>query len=182
MNQYDFNPYECQCDYFDDSYGTSTTASTSTNSTATTNSTGNITAPHFSQQQKPKETLESLCKQKNEELKNSGMNITQAEVDNAKGFVSNILSGISNGTYSKKFEEVSDVNKIPKKTVAKNFFTRILGTIADVLGIAVGTIENVAVTVIQVLSQLLISGVHLLCRVVRNLVSIVTLNKTASNC
>ena len=55
MNQYDFNPYECQCDYFDDSYGTSTTASTtSTNSTATTNSTGNITAPHFSQQQKPK--------------------------------------------------------------------------------------------------------------------------------
>ena len=130
MNQYDFNPYECQCDYFDDSYGTSTTA-TSTNSTATTNSTGNITAPHFSQQQKPKETLESLCKQKNEELKNSGMNITQAEVNNAKGFVSNILSGISNGTYSKKFEEVSDVNKIPKKTIAKNFFTRILGTVAE---------------------------------------------------
>ena len=30
MNQYDFNPYECQCDYFDDSYGTSTTATTST--------------------------------------------------------------------------------------------------------------------------------------------------------
>ena len=55
MNQYDFNPYECQCDYFDDSYGTST----ATTSTATTNSTGNITAPRFSQQQKPKETLES---------------------------------------------------------------------------------------------------------------------------
>lgn len=104
---------------------------------------------------------------------------TSEEAQKAKG----ILNGFMDYVKSEGFKE--DVNqkakefKVPPKQIAKNFFTKALGIIGDVLGIGISTIGNVATTVIDIVSAVLKGGVNLIMKVANGLARMVTLNQTA---
>lgn len=67
---------------------------------------------------------------------------------------------------------------VPPKKVAQNFFENILGTIGDILGVAIGTVRNAGHTVVDIISAILHGAVNLVCNVASAISRIVTLNKT----
>ena len=67
---------------------------------------------------------------------------------------------------------------IPPKKLAKNFFEKVLGTIGDVLGIAISAVDNAAHMVVNILSTVVHGAVNIVVGVANALASIVTLNKT----
>lgn len=67
---------------------------------------------------------------------------------------------------------------VPPKALAENFFTKCLGTIGDVLGIAIGTVGNAAHTLVNVLSAIAHGAVDVVVSVAHALARVVTLNKT----
>ena len=74
-------------------------------------------------------------------------------------------------------ETAKEYNVSPKK-LAENFFEKALGTIGDVLGIAVDTTENIAHSLVSILSVVMNSAITVITKVANALVRIVTLNKT----
>lgn len=104
--------------------------------------------------------------------------ISEEEAKKAHGFLDNFMSYIKSAGFKDDVMKTSKKYKIPPKQVAQGFFSSCLGTIGDILGIAISTVGNAAHTLMDLLSSVVHGGINLAVRVAQGLASIVTLNKT----
>lgn len=102
----------------------------------------------------------------------------EEKVQESKNFLNWFRNYIGSQNFKDSVNNASIKYNVPPKAVAKNFFENILGTIGDVLGVAIGTVRNVGHTIVDIITAVLHGGVNLICNIANALASIVTLNKT----
>lgn len=104
--------------------------------------------------------------------------VSPEEQKKAQGFLHNFMGYISGNAFHEDVMKASRKYKIPPKKIAQGFFQSCLGTIGDILGIAIGTVGNAGHTLINIISSIAHGAVNLVVKVANGLASIVTLNKT----
>lgn len=108
-------------------------------------------------------------------------NISKQDEVKAKSFIKGFLDFLTNPMSEKKIIEEAQKNGLQPRKVAKTFVTKCLGTLSDVLHLALDTVQDAFSTLISILAGLLIKGGELLVRCAKRLVRIVTLNSTCTN-
>ena len=103
---------------------------------------------------------------------------TDDETTKAKGFLKQFTDYIKGDTFKRDINDTAKKYGVPPKKLAQNFFEKALGTVGDVLGIAIGTVGNAAHTLVDILSTIVHGAVGLIVNVANALSRIVTLNKT----
>lgn len=116
---------------------------------------------------------------------NQAMNDFSDEVINespnekkAKGFLNSLKSYVKTQAFKDKVNETSQKTGIPPKKVAQNFFERALGTVGDILGIAISVVCNAGRMVIQIAGTICNGIINLIQSIANGIASIITLNKT----
>lgn len=104
--------------------------------------------------------------------------VTAEEEKKARGFLNDFMSYIKGNEFHEDVMRTSRKYKIPPKKVAHGFFQTCLGTIGDILGVAIGTAGNACHTLIDIIANLTHGAVNLVVKVASGLASIVTFNKT----
>lgn len=121
------------------------------------------------------EKLDSLS---DEVPPSNGATQNSKAVKNAKNFLDGFMNFIKGDKFTESINRNAIKYNIPPKRLAQGFFGKILGTIGDVLGIAIGTVRSVGHTVINVIGIILNGAVDLVCNVANAIASIFTLNST----
>ena len=103
---------------------------------------------------------------------------TDNETTKAKGFLNQFMNYINSDIFKRNINDTAKKYNIPPKKLAQNFFERALGTVSDVLGIAIGTVGNAGHTLVDILSSIAHGAVNLIVNVANALANMVTLNKT----
>ena len=96
----------------------------------------------------------------------------------AKSFLSDFRSYIKSSAFTDDVNEVSKKYNLPPKKVAQNFFEKALGTVGDILGIAINVVCSAGHMVINIVSTVCHSIVNLFNRIFNGIARVVTLNKT----
>lgn len=121
-----------------------------------------------------KESTSSVAKEDDEPIEPIVLN-----PENDKQFIKRVIDFLAGREFEEQCKVTGAKYNLPPKVVAKNFCLRILGTIGDVLGIAINVTRNFVKGTIQLLVSILFGGVDLICNVAQGLVSVITLNQTA---
>lgn len=100
------------------------------------------------------------------------------KVTKAKGFLNKFTQYIKSQSFKDSVNSAAQKYNVPPKKVAEGFFSKCLGTIGDVLGIAITTVGNAGHTLIDIIASLAHGAVNMIVNVATALASIVTLNKT----
>ena len=103
---------------------------------------------------------------------------TEDETAKAKGFLKQFTDYIKGNTFKRDINDTAKKYGVPPKKLAQNFFEKALGTVSDVLGIAINTVGNAGHTLIDILATVAHGAVNLIVNVANALVRMVTLNKT----
>lgn len=96
----------------------------------------------------------------------------------AKGFLNSLKSYINTQEFKNKINETAQKTGRPPKEVAKNFFEKALGTVGDILGIAISVICDAGRMVVNIAGTICNSIINLIQSIANGIASIVTLNKT----
>lgn len=104
--------------------------------------------------------------------------LTEDPDKEAKGKLKSIISYLKSDTFEKDVNRKAYRTGEPPKKVAKNAIAKMFGIVGDILGIAVDTVSCTLNGLIDLLSNILHSGVNLIARVVNGLCRVITFNQT----
>jgi hypothetical protein len=103
---------------------------------------------------------------------------TDSEVKKAQGFLSQFTEYIKGESFKKDINETAKKYGVPPKKLAENFFEKALGTVGDVLGIAIGAVGNAGHMLVDILSTVAHGAVNIIVNIANALARVFTLNKT----
>ena len=75
------------------------------------------------------------------------------------------------------FDKAKEYN-LPPKDLARNFISKALGTVGDILGIAIGVVCNAGRTIVTIAGTIANGIINLIESIFNGAVRIITLNKT----
>lgn len=104
--------------------------------------------------------------------------VDESEAEKAKGFLNQFTSYIKGESFKKDINDTAKKYGVPPKKLAQNFFEKALGTVGDVLGIAINTVGNAGHMLVDILSTIAHGAVNLIVNVANALARMVTLNNT----
>ena len=93
-------------------------------------------------------------------------------------FLKQFTDYIKGDTFKRDINDTAKKYGVPPKKLAQNFFEKALGTIGDILGIAINTVGNAGHTLIDILATVAHGAVNLIVNVANALARMITLNKT----
>lgn len=126
------------------------------------------------------QTLNNTVETMNETL-NSFSNKAPQETEKekkAKSFLSDFQNYIKSSQFKSDVNEASKKYNVPPKKLAQNFFEKALGTVGDILGVAISTICNAGHMIVNIAGTVCHGIINLIQNIVSGLASIVTFNKT----
>lgn len=100
--------------------------------------------------------------------------------EKAKHKLSSIISYLKSGRFKEKVNSEAYKTGIPPKKIAQGVISKAFGIVGDILGIAVNTVSCTLNGLVDLLSNILHSGINLITRVVNGLCRIVTFNQTVN--
>ena len=98
--------------------------------------------------------------------------------EKAKHKLSSIISYLKSGRFKKKVNSEAYKTGIPPRKIAQGVISKAFGIVGDILGIVVDTVSCTLNGLVDLLSNILRSGINLITRVVNGLCRIVTFNQT----
>lgn len=104
--------------------------------------------------------------------------VETVEESKARNFLNDFKSYVQSAEFKDDVNQVAKKYGVPPKKVAQNFFEKALGTVGDILGIAISVVCNAGRVVVNVASTIAHSIVNLIQSIFNGIASIVTLNKT----
>lgn len=116
----------------------------------------------------------------NETLNN--LENTEAETEKEKeavSFLKSFKDYIGSMEFKTDVNEVSQKYNVSPKQVAQNFFEKALGTVGDILGIAINVVCNAGRMVVSIVATVANSILNLLQSILYGVASIITCNKTS---
>lgn len=103
---------------------------------------------------------------------------SENEVTEATDFLKDLLTKVANGEFDETCKKIAREKGVSHKKLAQTAFQKILGTIGDVLGLAVGTVKNLCSATVSLIAYVLKGSINVICSVANKLTSILTLNYT----
>ena len=98
----------------------------------------------------------------------------------ATNYLNKLQEFIKGENFKNQINQTAKKYNVPPKKLAHNFFEKALGTVGDILGIAIGVVCNAGRTVITIAGTIANSIVNLVESIFRGIASIVTLNRTCT--
>ena len=98
---------------------------------------------------------------------------------NARDILKGFMNYVSSGDMSKDAEEIGKKRGLPPKQVAKNFVTKALSILGDLLGIVFNTACNILDTIIDIASKVFHGAVDIIGRAGNGFARVVSLNQTS---
>lgn len=120
--------------------------------------------------------MSSVLEQFSDEVPNG----TTEKEKKAMGFLSQLKGYMHSAEFKKDIEEASKKHGIPPKQLAKNFFTKALGVVGDILGIAISAVCNAGHMIINIASTIAHGIVELISNIANAVASMVTFNQTCT--
>lgn len=105
-----------------------------------------------------------------------------AEEKKAKSFLNKFQDYIKSDTFKNDVNETAKKYNVPPKQVAQNFFEKALGTVGDILGVAINVISNAGHMVINIIGTVAHGIINLISSIANGISRFVTLNKTCVSC
>lgn len=143
---------------------------------------GKAEQPLKEQAQAAVESLKSTLGDLNSRFEDLEVDDDPSEEETRKGI--GVLNTLNDFLRSKEFEdgvyEYSRFSGMPPKKVANNFAGRIVGTIGDILGLAIDVIHHTVDFAVELLAKVIMGGASLICKVANAITSVATLNLTAA--
>lgn len=96
----------------------------------------------------------------------------------AMGFLNQLKSYMHSAEFKKDIEEASVRHGIPPKQLARNFFTKALGIVGDILGIAISAVCNAGHMIVNIASTIANGIIELISSIGHAIASMVTFNQT----
>lgn len=125
------------------------------------------------------ETMNATAKVMNETLNQFSDETPISEKESkAKSILNNFQDYIKSDRFTADIKETAKKYNIPEKKLAQNFFEKVLGTVGDVLGIAISVVCHAGHMVINIIGTIAHSIINLISTIANGFASIVTLNKT----
>ena len=104
--------------------------------------------------------------------------VTQKDAEEARSFIYDFMQYIKSGAFKNDVNENAKKYNLKPKALAKNFIDSILGTVGDVLGIAISTVGDTAHTLVNILSTVVHGTVNVVTNIASAIARMITLNKT----
>jgi hypothetical protein len=104
--------------------------------------------------------------------------VSEEKVKEAKGFLNQFTEYIKGDKFKSDINETAKKYGVPPKKLAENFFEKALGTVGDVLGIAIGAVGNAGHMLVDILSTVAHGAVNIIVNIANALARVFTLNKT----
>lgn len=101
-----------------------------------------------------------------------------AKEKKAMGFLDEFKQYVKGNSFKSDVEEVAKKYNLPPKKVAQNFFEKAMGTVGDILGVAISVVCNAGRMVINIASTVCHGIINLIQNIANGIASIVTFNKT----
>lgn len=128
-------------------------------------------------QQTIQETTQAMNNVLDELSETPSVSVSVKEAKATK-FLNNFKDYIQSQAFKDDVEEASKKYGVPPKKLAQNFFEKALGTVGDILGIAINVVCNAGHLIVNIASTICHSIVNLIKSIASGIASIVTLNKT----
>lgn len=122
------------------------------------------------------ETLEETAKSMQSSL--GGLCGEESKEKQAEGYLKRLMNYIKGNSFNADITATADKYKVPPQKLATNFFERALGTVGDILGIAINVVCNGLDFIVTTVSTVAHGIVSLIHKLASALGRIVTLNKT----
>ena len=141
----------------------------------------NVTAQPIGSAENLQQCMQSTAQVMSETLNSLPDETETTEEKEAKGFLNTFKSYIQSADFKQDVNDVAKKYGVPPKKVAQNFFEKALGTVGDILGIAINVVCNAGRMVISIASTVANSIINLIHSIASGIASIVTLNRTCVN-
>ena len=102
----------------------------------------------------------------------------EAKEKNAIDYLKKLQEFIKGDDFKNQINQTAKKYNVPPKKLAKNFIEKALGTVGDILGIAIEVVCNAGRTIVTIAGTIANGIISLIESIFRGAVSIVTLNKT----
>lgn len=102
----------------------------------------------------------------------------QQREQRATGFLHNLRQYIGSQQFQNDVNETAQKYNMPAKAVASNFFEKALGTVGDILGVAITVVRNGAHSVVNIAAGIAHGIIDLICNIAAGLGRMITFNKT----
>lgn len=96
----------------------------------------------------------------------------------AMGFLNGLKDYMQSAGFQKDIKDTAKKYGVPEKQLAQNFFTKALGTVGDILGIAISAVCNAGHMIINLGGTILHGIIDLIRGLANAFASIVTFNQT----
>lgn len=99
-------------------------------------------------------------------------------IGKAEGFLKSVIDYAKSSDFKDDINETAKKYNVPPKKLAQNMFEKALGTVGDILGIAISVICNAGRMVIKIADTVANSIVNLIESLAKGFANIITLNRT----
>lgn len=104
--------------------------------------------------------------------------IPEEKVVEATDYLNKFKEFIKSKSFKQQIDETAKEYGIPPKKLAQNFFEKALGTVGDILGVAISVVCNAGRTIVRVAGSIANTVINLIESLFTGAVRVITLNKT----
>ena len=104
--------------------------------------------------------------------------IPEEKVVEATDYLNKFKEFIKSKSFKQQIDETAKEYGIPPKKLAQNFFEKALGTVGDILGVAISVVCNAGRTIVRVAGSIANTIINLIESLFTGAVRVITLNKT----
>ena len=102
----------------------------------------------------------------------------EAKEKKATDYLKKLQEFIKGDDFKNQVNQTAKAYNVPPKKLAQNFIEKALGTVGDILGIAIGVVCNAGRTIVTIAGTIANGIIGLIESIFRGAVSIITFNRT----
>ena len=103
--------------------------------------------------------------------------IPEEKVVEATDYLNKFKEFIKSKSFKQQIDETAKEYGIPPKKLAQNFFEKALGTVGDILGVAISVVCNAGRTIVRIAGSIANTVINLIESLFTGAVRVITLNK-----
>ena len=104
--------------------------------------------------------------------------IPEEKIVEATDYLNKFKKFIKSKSFKQQINETAKEYGVPPKKLAQNFFEKALGTVGDILGVAISVVCNAGRTIVRIAGSIANTVINLIESLFNGAVRVITLNKT----
>ena len=104
--------------------------------------------------------------------------IPEEKIEEATSYLNKFKEFIKTAAFKEQINKTAKEYGVPPKKLAQNFFEKALGTVGDILGVAISVVCNAGRTIVRIAGSIANTVINLIESLFNGAVRVITLNKT----